>query len=47
MVTKFGLNSNGVPITICDFAIRKASDPNNDVRKSVLKLLKAIKLAGG
>lgn len=29
MVSKYGVNTNGIPVTICDFAIKKSVDPNN------------------
>jgi hypothetical protein len=43
MISKHGINNNGIPFTICDFAIKKSADPNNEVRKAVLNLLKSIK----
>jgi len=29
MVSKYGINSNSIPLTICDFIIKKTADPSN------------------
>jgi hypothetical protein len=43
MINKYGITTNGIPFTICDFALKKSLDPNYVVRKVALNLLKSIK----